>query len=166
VSSFYLILALVFSLIIAIVAIANTEPVTVNYLFGRADISLIVLILGSAFAGAVVMGMLSLFRSIKAALAFRHLRQEKETLQKQVKELENDKVFLEAELNKALSVPEEPEPEFTESETGAEQDEPGEEPGTGRRKGPEAEPEAEAGEGPGEEAGEEPGEEGTDEKPS
>lgn len=165
-SSFYLILALVFSLIIAIVAIANTEPVTVNYLFGRADVSLIVLILGSAFAGALVMGMLSLFRSIKAALAFRQLRQEKETLQKQVRELENDKVFLEAELNKVLSVPEEPEPEFTESETGAEEDGPAEEPESWRRKKPGQESSEEAEEESREESGEEPGEEGADEKPS
>jgi len=105
VSSFYLILALVFSLIIAIMAIANTEPVTVNYIFGQANISLIILILGSAFAGALVMGLISLFRSIRAALAFRQLRHEKETLQKQLKELEEEKIFLQAELNKALSVP-------------------------------------------------------------
>lgn len=108
-SSFYLILALVFSLIIAIAAIANTEPVTVNYIFGQASVSLIILILGSAFAGAMVMGMISLFRSIRSALAFRQARHEKEALEKQIKELEEEKIFLQAELNKALSVPEETE---------------------------------------------------------
>jgi len=105
VSSFYLILALVFSLIIAIMAIANTEPVTVNYIFGKASVSLIILILGSAFAGALVMGMISLFRTIRAALTFRQVRHEKEALEKQIKELEEEKIFLQAELNKALSVP-------------------------------------------------------------
>ncbi len=108
-SSFYLILALVLSLVIALVAIANTEPVTVNYIFGRSDVSLIILILGSAIAGALVMGMISLFRGIKTVLAFRQARQEKEALHKQVKELEEENIFLQAELNKALSAGEEQE---------------------------------------------------------
>lgn len=107
--SFYLILGLVFSLIIAIVALANTESVTVSYIFGRAEVSLILLILGSAFIGVLVMGLFSLFRSIRSAFAFRDMRQKQEALQKQVKALEEEKIFLEAELNKAVSVPEEAE---------------------------------------------------------
>jgi len=107
--SFYLILGLVVSLIIAIVALANTESVTVSYIFGRTEVSLILLILGSAFIGALVMGLFSLFRSIRSAFAFRDLRQKQEALQKQVKVLEEEKIFLEAELNKALSVPEDAE---------------------------------------------------------
>ncbi len=106
-SSFYLIIALVFSIIIALVAVANTDTVTVNYIFGRSSVSLIVLILGSAFAGALVMGMFSLFRSIKSAFAFRQARHEKEILQKKIEDLEEEKLFLQAELNKAISVPEE-----------------------------------------------------------
>ncbi len=124
-SSFYLILALVFSLIIAVVAVANTEPVTVNYLFGRANVSLIILILGSAFTGALVMGLISLFRSIRSALAFRQVKHEKQALQKQIKELEEEKVFLEAELNKALSVPAEPEEKRLQLEEEAEEEQGG-----------------------------------------
>lgn len=105
--SFYLILALVFSLIIAIVALANNEPVTVSYIFGRAEVSLILLILGSAFVGALVMGLFALFRSIRSAFSFREMRRKNEDLQKQVKALEEEKIFLEAQLNKAVSVPEE-----------------------------------------------------------
>ncbi len=105
--SFYLILALVFSLIIAIVALANNEPVTVSYIFGRAEVSLILLILGSAFVGAMVMGLFALFRSIRSAFSFREMRRKNEDLQKQVKALEEEKIFLEAQLNKAVSVPEE-----------------------------------------------------------
>ncbi len=107
--SFYLILGLVFSLIIAIVALANNEPVTVSYIFGRAEVSLILLILGSAFVGALVMGFFALFRSIRTALSFREMRQKNEALQKQVRVLEEDKIYLEAELNKEKSVPEEEE---------------------------------------------------------
>ncbi len=105
--SFYLILALVFSLIIAIVALANNEPVTVSYIFGRAEISLILLILGSAFVGALVMGFFAIFRSIRSAFSFREMRRKNEELQKQLKTLKEEKIFLEAELNKAVSVPEE-----------------------------------------------------------
>ncbi len=104
--SFYLIMGLVFSLIIAIMALANNETVTVSYIFGRAEVSLILLILGSAFVGAMAMGLFALFRSIRTAFAFREMRQKEETLQKNVKALEEEKVFLEAELNKALSAPE------------------------------------------------------------
>ncbi len=105
--SFYLILGLVFSLIIAIIALANTEQVTVSYIFGRAEMPLILLILGSAFVGALVMGFFALFRGIRNAFAFREMRSRQEKLEKQVKALEEEKVFLEAELNKAVSVPEE-----------------------------------------------------------
>ncbi len=105
--SFYLILGLVFSLIIAIVALANNETVIVSYIFGRAEVSLILLILGSAFFGALVMGFFALFRGIRSAFSFRELRHKQEALEKQVKALEEEKIFLEAELNKALSVPEE-----------------------------------------------------------
>lgn len=103
--SLYLILGLVFSLIIAIVAIANNENVTVSYIFGRTEVSLILLILGSAVTGALTMGLFSLFRSIRSAFAFRELRHQQDVMQKQLKTLEEEKIFLQAELNKAASAP-------------------------------------------------------------
>ncbi len=103
--SLYLILGLVFSLIIAIVAIANNENVTVSYIFGRSEVSLILLILGSAVTGALAMGLFSLFRSIRSAFAFRELRHQQDVMQKQLKTLEEEKLFLQAELNKVTSAP-------------------------------------------------------------
>ncbi len=131
--SFYLILALVFSLIIAIFALANTESVTVSYIFGRAEVQLILLILGSAIVGAMVVGLFSFFRSIRSAFAFRQMRHKQETLEKKVRELEEEKVFLKAELNKAISVPDEeeeekPEPEDQPSDQAADEEEVEEEP--------------------------------------
>ncbi len=105
-SSFYLILALIFSFLIAIVALANNETVTVSYIFGRSEVSLILLILGSAFAGALVMGLFSLFRSIRTAFAFREIRHKETALLKEIKDLKEEKIFLEAELNRYASVPE------------------------------------------------------------
>jgi len=55
-SMFYLVLALLFSLLIAVVAMVNVESITVNYLFVQAQLSIMVLILGSASLGALTMG--------------------------------------------------------------------------------------------------------------
>jgi len=107
VGSFYLILSLIFSLIIAFVALANNDTVTISYIFGHLEVSLILLILGSAVTGALAMGLFSIFRSIRTAFAFRKLRSQQKALQKQIKALEEEKIFLEAELTKAVSVPEE-----------------------------------------------------------
>ncbi len=114
-SSFYLILALIFSLLIAIVAVANNDSVTVNYIFGRSEVSLILLILGSAFSGALVMGLISLFRTIRSALSFREMRHQKDLLQKQINSLEEEKLFLEAELSKYTSVQDDDQPEAYQS---------------------------------------------------
>ncbi len=115
-ASFYLVLGLIFSLLIAIIALANNDIVTVSYIFGRVQVSLILLILGSAVTGALAMGLFSIFRSIRNAFAFRELRNQQAVLQKKVKALEEEKVFLLAELNRAVSVPEE-EDEISESES-------------------------------------------------
>jgi uncharacterized integral membrane protein len=94
----YLILALLFSLLIAFVAVANKDTVLVKYLFGQAEVSLIVLILGSAVVGALAMGLFSLFRGIRAALRFREERRMREELRLRVKKLEEENTLLEAEL--------------------------------------------------------------------
>ncbi len=96
----YLVFALLFSLLIAVVAIANGEIVTVNYLVGQADLSLIVLILGSASAGALTLGSFSLFRGIRTHLQFREARQEQLELQQRVEFLEEEKSRLEAEVGR------------------------------------------------------------------
>lgn len=127
-ASFYLVLGLIFSLLIAIIALANNDLVTVSYIFGRVQVSLILLILGSAATGALAMGLFSIFRSIRNAFAFRELRNQQVVLQKKVKALEEEKVFLLAELNRAVSVPED-EDEISENEPELRQEDmlPGEE---------------------------------------
>ena len=70
-SMFYLVLALLFSMFVAAVAMTNSTNVTVYYLFGHAQLSLIVLILGSACAGALAMGFFGLFRNIRTHLKLR-----------------------------------------------------------------------------------------------
>jgi len=127
-ASFYLVLGLIFSLLIAIIALDNNDLVTVSYIVGRVQISLILLILGSAVTGALAMGLFSIFRSIRSAFTFRELRNQQVVLQKKVKALEEEKVFLLAELNRAVSVPEEAD-EISENESELRQEDvlPGEE---------------------------------------
>ena len=96
----YLVFALLLSLLIAVVAIANGEIVTVNYLFGQADLSLIVLILGSASAGALTLGSFSLFRGIQTHLQSREARQKQAELEQRVVFLEGEKSRLEAEVGR------------------------------------------------------------------
>jgi lipopolysaccharide assembly protein A len=97
---FYLMLALLFSLLIAVVAMINGDYVTVNYFFGQAQLSLIVLILGSACGGAMTMGFFSLFRGIRTHLKFREAHHNQEELQRRLELLEEEKNNLEAELGK------------------------------------------------------------------
>jgi len=99
-SMFYLVLALLFSLLIAVVAMVNVENITVNYLFGQAQLSIMVLILGSASLGALTMGFFGVFRSIRTHLKFREEHRNQEELQIRLKLLEEEKYKLEAELGK------------------------------------------------------------------
>ena len=93
---FGVVVALLFSLLIAIFAIANNQPITINFLYGKAEVSAIVVILGSAIAGAVVMGILNLVRNVKQGLKIRNLKQERKKLEDQLQKLEEDhKLFKE-----------------------------------------------------------------------
>lgn len=55
-----LIWALIFAILIAIFAVINVSPVPINYLFGNAQIPLILLILGSTLIGSFIALLVSL----------------------------------------------------------------------------------------------------------
>ncbi|SMP72150.1 LapA family protein [Anoxynatronum buryatiense] len=93
-------LALLVGLLIAVIAIINKEVVTVNYLFGHTSLTLFMLILVSATAGAVLMGFLGIFRSIHNYVNSQGERGYKKELERRIKLLESEKGKLEAELNK------------------------------------------------------------------
>ncbi len=78
-----LVVALLFSLLVAIFAIVNNELVPVNFLFGSVEISAVLLILGSAAAGAIIMTFLSLVRHVRVGFEVRDLK-------KKIKHLEED----------------------------------------------------------------------------
>lgn len=93
-----IVLALLFSLLLAIVAVANHQPVEVNYIIGEAQIPLIVLIIGAAAAGALVVGLISFYRSIRVALQARGEKKRQDELQQRLESLVADKTALQQKL--------------------------------------------------------------------
>ncbi|MEY9973693.1 putative membrane protein [Lysinibacillus sp. RC46] len=57
-----LILALIVVLIIAVFSVINVDMVTVNYLFGKAEWPLILVIIGSVLLGALLTGLISMMK--------------------------------------------------------------------------------------------------------
>jgi uncharacterized integral membrane protein len=80
------ILALLFALVVAIFALLNAQPVTVDFIFNEFQISLALVILVSAFAGAVILGFLGIFRQVKGSFKSREMNARIKKLEEQLKE--------------------------------------------------------------------------------
>ncbi len=83
-----LILGIVFALIVAIFAVINVDPVTVNFGFSEAELPLILVILGSVLMGGIIMGSVGLFRLFIAQRKVKHLEAENKTLNEKLTEAE------------------------------------------------------------------------------
>jgi len=59
----FAILSAIFAVIIIVFAVANVDPVMVNYLFGEARWPLILVILGSAIIGFLISSMLNIWKN-------------------------------------------------------------------------------------------------------
>jgi len=90
-SQLCVLLALVLSLVIALLAIANNQPVALNYLYGSKEVSTVVVILGSAILGALTTFILGLFGIIKKRLQLRGLRNEVKMLKEKLQSLEGER---------------------------------------------------------------------------
>lgn len=88
-----LILGSIFSIIIAVFAIINNRPVRVNYFFGETTSPLILVILLSFIAGAVVSACFALFRLMI-------VQNENKRLTKRLKSVEMDLKEKQAEVSK------------------------------------------------------------------
>jgi len=97
---FGVVLALIFSLFIAVLAIANNQPVVINYLLGKAEVSAVVVILGAAVLGALIIFILGLLGSIKGRLRFRNMRHELKSLQEKVQSLQAERDILLAQVGR------------------------------------------------------------------
>jgi putative membrane protein len=82
-----LIIGLVFALVIAIFAVINVDPVTVNYLFGQAQWPLILVILFAVLMGGLAIFMFSLFRTMALKRQNKELIRQNEQLKKEMHEL-------------------------------------------------------------------------------
>ncbi|KUP22014.1 lipopolysaccharide assembly protein LapA domain-containing protein [Paenibacillus sp. DMB5] len=60
-----LILGLIFALITAVFAVINVDPVQVNFGFDQISIPLILVILGCALIGGIIVGSYGIFRQYK-----------------------------------------------------------------------------------------------------
>jgi lipopolysaccharide assembly protein A len=77
----YIVLAIIFSVIIAIFAVINVEPVQVDYLFGTGQAPLILIILFSVLMGAVITAAVGVIRLIKLQREIKQLKQENNIIQ-------------------------------------------------------------------------------------
>ncbi|HHV62280.1 MAG TPA: LapA family protein [Firmicutes bacterium] len=68
----YLIIALVFAIAVAIFAVQNSGAVTVRFLNWQSDTSLIFVILGSAVAGALAVGLVGFMKQISLSIKLRN----------------------------------------------------------------------------------------------
>ncbi|OMP67573.1 LapA family protein [Domibacillus epiphyticus] len=82
-----LILGLIFALATAIFAVVNVDPVTVNYVFGRGEWPLILVILFSILMGGSVIFMFGLLQTAKLKQQNKDLLRQNELLKKELHEI-------------------------------------------------------------------------------
>jgi lipopolysaccharide assembly protein A len=86
-----LLLGITFALIVAVFAVINVDPVTVNYFFGQAEWPLILVILGSVLMGGIIIGSVGLFRLYVLQRKLKALEKENLLLKEQAEKSHADK---------------------------------------------------------------------------
>ncbi len=81
---FNLIISMVFAVIIALFAVANSEPVSINLIFRTYELSQAVVILVSAVVGALMVFVLNLLSKAKQAMKAKNLKKEIKELNSQL----------------------------------------------------------------------------------
>lgn len=76
-----IIFALIFTLLVAVFAVINVRSVEVDYLFGRSEWPLILVILGSVLMGALIVFSAGIFQVMKLKREIKALRKETKTAQ-------------------------------------------------------------------------------------
>ncbi|PRO65012.1 LapA family protein [Alkalicoccus urumqiensis] len=77
-----LITGLVIVLIIAVFAVINVDPVTVNYFFGESEWPLILVILGSVLMGGLIVGFVGMYRIYRLQQEVKQLRSSRDAASK------------------------------------------------------------------------------------
>ncbi|MHA6253451.1 LapA family protein [Oceanobacillus sp. CAU 1775] len=97
-----LIIGLVLAILMSILAVINVEAVSVNLIFTEIQMPLIILILLSAFIGAIISGALASRKMYHLNKENKHLKQKAETLEKKPKKQPSKTIELKQEDNKLL----------------------------------------------------------------
>lgn len=84
-----LIISMVFAVIIALFAVANSEPVSINLIFKTYELSQAVVILVSAVVGALMVFVLNLVSKAKQAMKAKNLKKEIKELNNQLEGCQN-----------------------------------------------------------------------------
>lgn len=84
----YLVGALLFALLVAVFAVQNTIAVQVVFLFWQFEVSLVLVILGSACFGALCLFLVSMFKNFGVWRKHRELEGKNKLLNEKIKELE------------------------------------------------------------------------------
>ncbi|KLV22353.1 DUF1049 domain-containing protein [Niallia circulans] len=85
---------IIFALIVAVFAVINVEPVSVNYLFGEGEWPLILVILISVLLGGLIIGSAGIIRIYSLQRKIKTLEKEKKALeQKSDDKKEKEKVL-------------------------------------------------------------------------
>lgn len=101
----YLIAALIFALLIAAFAIQNTMVVTVHFLIWQTEISLVLVILGSLAAGALLLFFIGLFKQYSNHRQKKDLKTQNKRLEKEVADLTKKVETLESQNKPAAAIP-------------------------------------------------------------
>jgi uncharacterized integral membrane protein len=80
----YFILSLLFSVVVALFAVINSEIIEISYFLGKVEVAQSVVILVSAAFGALIMGLFAVFGKFKSGLRTRKLNGRIKTLEKEV----------------------------------------------------------------------------------
>ncbi|MGE6629107.1 LapA family protein [Bacillus sp. NPDC077027] len=79
-----IILAFIFVLIVSVFAVINVAPVQVDYLFGKAEWPLILVIIGSVLMGGLIVAFAGIFQIFKLKREVKMLKAEQEAAPKPV----------------------------------------------------------------------------------
>ncbi|MBK5251630.1 MAG: LapA family protein [Peptostreptococcaceae bacterium] len=80
----YFILSLLFSVVVALFAVINSDIIEISYFLGKIEVAQSVVILISAAFGALIMGLFAVFSKFKSGLRTRKLNGRIKTLEKEV----------------------------------------------------------------------------------
>lgn len=95
----WFILSLIFAVLIALFAVANSGEVTLNLVFTQLPANQSVIILASAAIGAIIASFFGVFKKLKASLKVRDLNHQIKELQSKIENLQNENGELLAKSN-------------------------------------------------------------------